>query len=88
MARPKGEDRGLEERPKGSGVWYIRYHDHLGKEHREKVGPKALAGDKCDACGHLKYVTDLLASEFDWNPRGTHPETFRPEVAKCWLEYD
>lgn len=34
-------------------------------------------GDKCDACGHLKYVTDLLASEFDWKPRGIHPETFR-----------
>ncbi len=36
-------DRGLFERPTGSGVWWVRYHDEHGREHREKVGPKALA---------------------------------------------
>lgn len=43
MARAGGEDRGLFERPKGSGVWWIRYHDHSGKERREKVGKKTAA---------------------------------------------
>lgn len=43
MARPGGKDRGLFERPKGSGVWWVRYHDHRGKERREKVGSKSSA---------------------------------------------
>jgi site-specific recombinase XerD len=33
----------LFERPTGSGVWWVRYHDEHGREHREKVGTKALA---------------------------------------------
>jgi len=36
-------DRGLFQRPKDSGIWWIRYHDENGREHREKVGPKGLA---------------------------------------------
>jgi len=43
LARPKGEDRGLFEKPKDSGIWYIRYADAFGKEHREKVGAKSEA---------------------------------------------
>lgn len=35
--------RGIFERPTGSGVWWIRYHDQHGREHRQKVGPKGLA---------------------------------------------
>ncbi len=35
--------RGIFERRAGSGVWWVRYHDEDGREHREKVGPKALA---------------------------------------------
>ena len=42
-SKRKPADRGLFERPKGSGVWWIRYHDENGREHREKVGPKGLA---------------------------------------------
>src|SRR5262245_3282740 len=41
----KRRQRGIFERPKGSGVWWVRYHDEHGREHREKVGPKALALD-------------------------------------------
>jgi integrase len=37
--------RGIFERPKDSGVWWVRYHDQYGREHREKVGPKQLAID-------------------------------------------
>jgi hypothetical protein len=43
MARKNGKDRGLFERPAGSGVWWIHYHDGDGGKHREKIGPKALA---------------------------------------------
>ena len=43
MARKGGVDRGLFERHKGSGVWWIRYADQVGKEHKESVGPKKLA---------------------------------------------
>jgi len=41
--RRASTDRGLFERPRGSGVWWARYHDEHGREHRERVGPKALA---------------------------------------------
>lgn len=49
MSEPEGKRsgkrraRGVFERPKASGVWWVRYHDENGREHREKVGPKALA---------------------------------------------
>ena len=37
-------DRGIFERPKGSGIWWVRYHDQYGREHREKIGTaKSLA---------------------------------------------
>src|ERR1700730_18523258 len=35
--------RGVFERPKGSGWWWIRYVDADGKMHREKVGSKSVA---------------------------------------------
>jgi hypothetical protein len=35
--------RGIFERPAGSGVWWVRYTDQYGKEHREKVGFKSAA---------------------------------------------
>lgn len=35
--------RGVFERPMGSGVWWIRYHDEHGHRHRERIGPKGLA---------------------------------------------
>src|SRR5450631_268855 len=34
--------RGIFERPRGSGVWWINYYEH-GKQHREKVGRKGDA---------------------------------------------
>lgn len=50
MARRNEEDpdrerheRGVFERPKRSGIWWVRYHDEVGREHRERVGPKGLA---------------------------------------------
>lgn len=35
--------RGVFERPKDSGIWWIRYTDQYGKLHREKSGSKSLA---------------------------------------------
>ena len=43
MARPVKKQRGIFERPKGSGVWWICYFDQYGRKHREKVGMKAAA---------------------------------------------
>jgi len=43
MARQGGKDRGLFERPKRSGIWWIRYNDATGHEHRERVGAKGLS---------------------------------------------
>src|SRR5215467_9303326 len=42
-ASNKRSTRGLFERPKGSGIWWVRYVDENGRLHREKVGPKGLA---------------------------------------------
>lgn len=42
MARAGGQDRGIFERPPGSGIWWILYYAH-GQRHREKVGSKAEA---------------------------------------------
>lgn len=34
--------RGIFERPPGSGIWWINYYEH-GKQHREKIGKKSAA---------------------------------------------
>src|SRR5262245_33208235 len=36
-------ERGIFERPKNSGVWWVRYADQNGRIHREKVGAKGRA---------------------------------------------
>lgn len=35
--------RGVFERPKGSGVWWINYYDSDGRRHREKIGRENVA---------------------------------------------
>jgi site-specific recombinase XerD len=35
--------RGVFERPKGSGVWWICYHDSNGRKRREKAGTRGMA---------------------------------------------
>jgi integrase len=35
--------RGVFERPKGSGVWWVRYHDAAGRLRREKAGTEGMA---------------------------------------------
>ncbi len=43
MARLGGKDRGLFERPKGSGIWWINYVGSDRREHREYGGQKTEA---------------------------------------------
>ena len=43
MARVTKKQRGVFERPKGSGIWWICYFDQYGRKHREKVGMKSAA---------------------------------------------
>src|SRR2546426_68771 len=43
MARIVKKKRGIFERPKGSGVWWICYYDQFGTKHREKVGLRSAA---------------------------------------------
>src|ERR1017187_611788 len=59
MPRSQSKDRGLFERPAASGTWWIRYHDNLGKEHREKVGPKSLARQ-----AYAKRKTQIREGQF------------------------
>lgn len=35
--------KGVRERVKGSGVWWIRYRDEYGREHQERIGPQGVA---------------------------------------------
>jgi hypothetical protein len=62
--------RGLFERPKGSGVWWVCYFDANGRRHRERVGPKALAKKV-----YQKRKTEIAERRF-------FPEQFRrrPEL--------
>ncbi len=43
MARKGNQDRGLYERPEGSGIWWIRYVEPDRAEHRERGGTKTEA---------------------------------------------
>jgi integrase len=43
MARAVKKERGVFERPKKSGIWWICYFDQFGMKHREKVGMRAAA---------------------------------------------
>lgn len=38
-----GHVRGVFERPKSSGVWWVRYHDAAGRLRREKAGTEGMA---------------------------------------------
>lgn len=43
MKRERKETKGVFERPKKSGHWWIRYADEFGQERREAIGPHGLA---------------------------------------------
>jgi len=64
MARKGGQDRGLFQRPKGSGIWWIRYHDVDGREHRERMGAKGLARKR-----YMQRKTEVAEGRFFPNAR-------------------
>jgi integrase len=61
-------ETGVIERVKGTGIWWIRYRDHLGKRHLEKVGRRADA------------ITLIGKRRADAHLRKKLPEKFRGGV--------
>lgn len=80
MARPGAKDRGLFERPQGSGVWWVRYIDGEGREHREKVGPKGLARQVYE-----KRKTEIREGRFF--PRERERRVYFSEVLEDYIAY-
>ncbi|MFC1580006.1 tyrosine-type recombinase/integrase [Thermodesulfobacteriota bacterium] len=57
--KTEAKTRGVFERLKGSGDWWIRYADQYGQMHREKVGPKSLA-----IANYMKRKTEIREGKF------------------------
>ena len=83
MSNPKRKhrERGIFERPKGSGIWWIRYADQFGKLHREKVGPKSLA-----KAAYRKRKTDIREGKFFPEKIRRRREILFRDMAKLYLE--
>ena len=72
--------RGVFERPKGSGIWWIRYADQFGKLHREKVGPRSLAID-----AYRKRKTEIREGKFFPEKVQRKREMLFRDMAKLYL---
>jgi site-specific recombinase XerD len=73
--------RGVFERPKGSGIFWIRYVDQFGKLHREKVGPKSLA-----KAAYRKRKTEIREGKFFPEKIQRRREMLFHDMAKLYLE--
>ncbi len=83
MIRTNGKkSRGVFERPKGSGIWWVRYCDQHGQLHREKVGPKGLAKSVYE-----KRKTEIRQGRFFPEQVGRQRVTLFDELAKDFLAY-
>lgn len=80
MARKGAKDRGLFERPKGSGIWWVCYFDAIGRRHREKIGPKGLARKIYE-----KRKTEIREARYF--PPDRHRVVLFDEIASDYLEY-
>ena len=69
------------ERPKGSGIFWIRYADQFGKIHREKVGPKSLA-----SAAYRKRKTEIREGKFFPEKIRRKREMIFRDMAKLYLE--
>lgn len=74
-------DRGLFQRPKESGIWWIRYADQFGTIHREKVGPKSLAQD-----AYKKRKTEIREGKFFPEMVTPKREMLFREMAKLFIK--
>lgn len=101
MARSKGEDRGIFERPKGSDVWWVEHYDCHGQRHREKGGTKTQARNlyqvrqaeklrgKLPASARPKLTLRQLAAKYVEEAKaGKKPKVIAGELVhqKAWLE--
>lgn len=80
MARTVKKQRGVFERPKGSGVWWICYFDQFGKKHREKVGLRQTA-----ICAYQKRKTEIREGIFF--PKIIKREVLFDQIATDALDY-
>lgn len=82
MASTIGKIRGIFERPKGSGIWWVRYCDEYGRLHREKVGPKGLAQEV-----YRKRKTAIREGKFFPEQVGQQRVILFDELAQDFLDY-
>jgi len=75
-----GKDRGIFERPKDSGIWWVRYADNFGRIHREKVGPKGLAKTV-----YQKRKTEVREGKFFPEKLRRRREVLFKDMAKLYL---
>jgi hypothetical protein len=75
------KDRGIFERPKGSGIWWVRYADNFGRIHREKVGPKGLAKTV-----YQKRKTEIREGKFFPEKLTRKREMLFEDMVKLFLE--
>lgn len=80
MAKKNGSCRGVYEKIKGSGEWWIRYVDQDGKLHREKVGPKPLA-----IALYQKRKTEIREGKFFPNRIGRQRVVIFDELVEDFL---
>ncbi|NIN91918.1 MAG: hypothetical protein GTN76_14540, partial [Candidatus Aenigmarchaeota archaeon] len=76
-----GKDRGIFERPKDSGIWWVRYADNFGRIHREKVGPKSLA-----KATYQKRKTEIREGKFFPEKVRRKREMLFKHMVKLYLE--
>lgn len=96
MARLGNKDRGLFEKAKGSGVWWVLWYDHRGKRHRKKIGSKSEASawyQSMKARVHkVKLHPELAEKFFPTKAKALTLaqviETYRPEMErmKSWSD--
>jgi hypothetical protein len=80
MARRK--HRGIFERPEGSGVWWILFHDQYGRRHREKVGFKSVALRICQ-----QRKTEIQQGKFEpEDVKRKHRNATVPEIIDDYLD--
>ncbi len=73
--------RGVFEKIKGSGKWWICYADQYGHMHREKVGPKGLAKK-----AYEKRKTQIREGMFFPEKLGQKKDMLFKDMAKLYLE--
>jgi site-specific recombinase XerD len=80
-SKQKRRQRGIFQRPRDSGIWWIRYADQFGKLHREKVGPKSLAIDS-----YRKRKIEIREGKFFPEKIQRKREMIFRDMAKLYLE--